>query len=140
MELGQGGLDECGGRADDGGDPHPEHRACAACGNRGHNAHHVAHAHAGGGGDDQGLEAGEGVLLLAVLLFNGQADHLREEADQDKTGADGKVDTGRDQDQNQQGNADGTAAGQSQGEQIAPQEAHDSGDQIQKQLGKIGND
>ena len=71
--LGQGGFHKRGGRAQQGRDPHPEHCACATGRHRRHNAHQIAHAHAGGRGNDEGLERRKTVPAL-VFLADGR-DH-----------------------------------------------------------------
>ena len=124
VQLGQGGFHECGGGADDGSDPHPEDRACAAGGDRRHDADHVAHANTGGSGDDESLETGEGAALSLFPPAEGQTEHFREASDQDKLGTDGKENTSRDQQEDQQGQADGAAAGQGDRHKIAPEEVN----------------
>jgi hypothetical protein len=54
-----------GHHAHDGGDPHPEHRAGAAHGDGVGHARDVARADGGGQGGAQGLELGNGMLILA---------------------------------------------------------------------------
>ena len=70
VALGQGALNEGGGRADEGQQPHPEHRAVAADDRGGDDGvghpGDVAGAHPGGGGDHQGLEGGSGQGLASV--------------------------------------------------------------------------
>ena len=127
--LGKGGLDKGGGCAQQGRDPHPEHRARTACGNSGHHAHQIAHAHAGGGGNDQGLERGKTVPALLFLTHGG--DHIPEQPHRQKTGAAGEPDARRKQQHHHKRDAD--AAAQRKDEQIAPQKAIDGFDKIYQQ-------
>ena len=117
--LGQRGLDKRGGSAQQGSDPHPEHRACTAGRNRRHHAHQVAHAHPGGGGHHQGLEGGKPLLVLVLFAHGG--DHIPEQSHRQQAGAQGEPDTGGEQQHDHQRDAD--AAAHWQREQIAPQQA-----------------
>ena len=110
--LGKGGFDKGGGRTQNGSDPHPEHRTGTACRNSGHHAHQIAHAHAGGGGNDQRLEGGKAVPALLFLAHGG--DHIPEQPHRQKTGAAGEPDARREQQHHHEGNAD--AAAQRDGE------------------------
>ena len=127
--LGKGGFDKGGGRTQNGSDPHPEHRTGTACRNSGHHAHQIAHAHAGGGGNDQRLEGGKAVPALLFLAHGG--DHIPEQPHRQKTGAAGEPDARREQQHHHEGNAD--AAAQRDGEQVAPQKAIDGFDKIYQQ-------
>ena len=128
--LGEGGLDERGGCAEKSGHPHPEHRARTAGGHSSHHAHQIAHAHPGGGGDDQGLERGK-PAGAGLLLFAHGGDHIPEQAHRQQPGAEGEPDACREQQHHHKGDAD--AAGNGQGEQIAPQKAIDRFDKIYQQ-------
>ena len=116
--LGQRGLDKRGGSAQQGSDPHPEHRACTAGRNRRHHAHQVAHAHPGGGGHHQGLEGGKPLVLV---LFAHGGDHIPEQPHRQQAGAQGEPDIGGEQQHDHRRDAD--AAAHWQREQIAPQQA-----------------
>ena len=129
VELCQGGLDEGGGGANEGGQPHPEHRSGAAGGDGRHHADEVAHAHPGGGGDDEGLPAGDGAAVSAAL-FRRHPQHFGKQADWQKAGAEREIDAGGDEQQYQQGKAHAPAAGQGQRDEITPQKSADGGDQV----------
>ena len=99
VALGQGALNEGGGCADEGQQPHPEHRAVAAdeCGGNdgiGHTGD-VAGAHPGGGGDHQSLEGGD--VLSVLLLLPQHPDGLREQTELHASGADGEVEPREDE-------------------------------------------
>ena len=104
--LRQSGLHKGGGSTQQGCDPHPEHRARAACRNSGYHAHKVAHAHPGGGGDDQCLEGGKPARSL--LFFAHCADHIPEQAHRQQPCAQGKADTGCKQQHHHKGDANAT--------------------------------
>ena len=125
IELGQRGLDESGGGADQGGDPHPEHSAGAAGGDCRHDANQIAHAHTGRGRYHQRLEGGEGAALCLGPLFQGGPQHIREHADGQEAGADREIDARREQQQHDQGKAQGAAAGKGQRDEVAPEKAVD---------------
>ena len=127
--LRQSGLHKGGGSAQQGSDPHPEHRARAARRNSGHHAHKVAHAHPGSGGDDQGLEGGKPARSL--LFFAHCADHIPEQPHRQQPCAQGKADTGCKQQHHHKGDAN--AACHRQGEKIAPQQAVECFNQINYQ-------
>ena len=101
--LRQSGLYKGGGSTQQGGDPHPEHRARTARRNSGHHAHKVARAHPGSGGDDQRLEGGKPARSL--LFFAHRADHIPEQAHRQQPGAQGKADTGCKQKHHHEGDA-----------------------------------
>ena len=101
--LRQSGLHKGGGSTQQGGDPHPEHRARTARRNSGHHAHKVAHAHPGGSGDDQCLEGGKPARSL--LFFAHRADHIPEQAHRQQPCAQGKADTGCKQQHHHKGDA-----------------------------------
>ena len=76
--LGQGGLYKGGGGPQQGRDPHPEDRSGTARRNRRHDAHQIAHAHAGGGGNDQRLEGGKAVPALLFLAAVNSSTTMKE--------------------------------------------------------------
>ena len=100
-----------------------------ACGDGSHHADEVAHAHPGGGGDDEGLPAGDGAAVDAAAL-GGHPQHFGEQADGQKPGADGEIDAGGDQKQHQQGKAHASSARKGNGDQIAPEKGAGSGDEV----------
>ena len=91
IDLGQGGLHKGGSAAQDGGDPHPEHGAVAAQADGGGDAHDVARAHPGGGGDHQGAKGGDASLGLRLLRDHPEG--LAQQADLDELGAEGEKQT-----------------------------------------------
>ena len=99
INLSQSTFHKGGGAAQQGGDPHPEHRAGAAQADGGGDAGDVAGTHAGGGGDHQGLEGGDAVLVLAGL--HDDADRFGQEPELDELGAHGKVDAASHQQDNE---------------------------------------
>ena len=122
VELRQDGLHEGRGGADEGDKPHPEHRARPAGGDGRHDADEVSHAHPGGGGDDQGLHAGDGVLVRAPFILQRDPDHFREKAEREAPRPYGQIDSRRNQDENQQGKPQRAAAGQRDFNQIPPEQ------------------
>ena len=96
IDLGQGGLDEGGGAADDGDEPHPEHRAVAADADGHGHADDVAGPHAGGGGHHQGLEGGDGPGPVRPLGHHPQG--LPEHPELDEAGAEGEIEPSGQQD------------------------------------------
>ena len=91
VDLGQGGLHKGGGAADDGDDPHPEHRAEAAGTDGGGDADDVARAHPGRGGYHQRLE-GRGRPGL-LRFFSHHTDGFQEHTELDEAGPEGEVQT-----------------------------------------------
>ena len=88
IDLGQGGLHKGGGAAQNGGDPHPEHRAVSAQADGSGDPDNVAGAHPGGGGDHQGAEGGN--ASLGFGLFRNHPEGLAQQANLDKLAAEGK--------------------------------------------------
>ena len=130
MELGQGGLNESGGRADQRRNPHPEHRPRPPGGNGCHHPDQVAHAHPGGGGNNEGLDAGDGAPLPVGPLFRRRPKHLREQPDGQHPGADGKKDARGDEQRNQQRYTQRPAPRQGDYKEVAPQQVVGGGDGI----------
>ena len=99
VALGQGALNEGGGRADEGQQPHPEHRAVAADDRGGDDGvghpGDVARAHPGGGGDHQSLEGGDVLAVLFLLPQHPQG--LGEQPELHPAGAHGEVDPRKNQ-------------------------------------------
>ena len=114
IELCKRCLNKCGGRSDDGGNPHPEHSARATGGYGGNHAHQIAHAHAGGGGYDQCLQNGQCAVLFIFLTQN-RSHHVAKEADRKHTGTDGEKDSRGNQKNHQNGQRKCSAAGQGDG-------------------------
>ena len=96
-QLRQRGLHEGSRAADEGDDPHPEHRARAAQGNGDSHAHHVACAHAGRCRDAESLECGDVLSALADRRFLHRAEHVRHHADLHYQGANAEVSSGCEQ-------------------------------------------
>ena len=63
IDLSQGGLRESRGGPEKGNDPHPEDRSCASCGDGRHHSYQIAHAYPGRCGDNEGLDAGDRLLI-----------------------------------------------------------------------------
>ena len=100
VDLGQGGLNEGGGAADDGDEPHPEHGPIAADADGHGNADDVAGSHAGGGGHHQGLEGGDRTGPVRALCHHPQG--LPEHPELDEAGAEGEVKSSGQQNDNEQ--------------------------------------
>ena len=124
--LGQGGLYKGGGGPQQGRDPHPEDRSGTARRNRRHDAHQIAHAHAGCRGDHEGLEGREAFPILVFLADGG--DHIPEQADRQQPGAQGEEHPRREQQHHHQ--RDPHAARDGQHEPIAPEKTVDHFDQM----------
>ena len=121
VELRQRRLDKGGGRAEQGDHPHPEHRACAARGDRRDHADQIAHADTAGGRNDQRLQAGNALALRTVFFLCRDAHHLREQPERQEPRAHGKINARRDQDDHQQGQAERAPARQRDRNKIPPQ-------------------
>ena len=100
VDLGQGGLDEGGGAADDGNEPHPEHGPVAADADGHGHADDVAGSHAGGGRHHQGLEGGDRTGPVRALCHHPQG--LPEHPELDEAGAEGEVKSSGQQNDNEQ--------------------------------------
>ena len=133
VELGQHRLDERGGRPDQRREPHPEHRPRAAGGYGRHHADQVAHAHPGGGGHDEGLDAGDGRAVFGAF-FRRHPEHLREHTDGEEPGPDGEINSSGDEHQHQQGNPQRPASRQGDGKQVAPEQVVCGGDGVYNEL------
>ena len=90
-----------GGGAGQSGYPHPENSTCTAHGNGGDHTGQIAHADTGRSGNDQSLQAGKAVFVVACLFFQCHTQHFREQANLQETAADSEIDAGRHQNQNQ---------------------------------------
>ena len=101
VDLRERGLDESGGGAEQGCDPHPEYSACAARGDGSDDSDQIPHADARGGRYHQSLEGGEAAFF--ALFLRQCADHIREKADGQKPCPKRKVDSGRNQKYHEQG-------------------------------------
>ena len=121
IQLGKRRLDVGRRSADQRHHPHPEPSARAAGGDPRDDAAQVAHAHARGGGDDQGLHAGDRLAVL-LALFKRDAHHLRQHAQAHEARAQGEVNARGHQKQNDQRKAQAAAARQRNGDEIAPHE------------------
>ena len=139
VQVGQRGLDERGGRAEQRRHPHPEHRARAAGGDRRDDADQIAHAHARGGGDDERLHAGEGGMA-ARPLFHGNPRHCGQQAHGQKARAEGEVCAGGHQQHDQQRKAQRAAARQGERDEIVPQQGVDGADQLDKYQNRRAQD
>ena len=101
VDLRQGGLHEGRRCAEEGDDPHPEHRAGAAEGDGRRHAHDVAGAHASGQGDAERLERRD--ALRALLLGEEGLEHQLEPADLHEPRPEREIQPGGDQQHDQPG-------------------------------------
>ena len=109
IHLGQRGLDEGGGPAQDGGDPHPKHGAVTAHTDGGGDADDVAGTHPGSGGDHQCAEGGDAPLGLG--LFRHHPEGLAQQADLHELAAEGEEKAGTDQQKGDPGHVQDPADG-----------------------------
>src|SRR5699024_5143564 len=126
MQLGQGGLRKGSGGAQKGDDPHPENSSRASGGDGGHHAHQISHTHPGGGGNNQSLNAGDGVLIGNILFFHGDPQHFRKHAEGKEAGPDGEINAGGNQYDYQERKPQRAAPGQGDGDNISPQKIIES--------------
>ncbi len=96
-QLRQRGFHEGSRAADEGDDPHPEHRARATQGDGDSHAHHVACTHAGRCRDAESLERGDVLSALADRRFLHRAEHVRHHPDLHHQGANAEVGAGCEQ-------------------------------------------
>ena len=90
VHLRQGTFHKRRGRPQKRHRPHPEHRAWAAERDGGGHTRNVAHAHAAGQGNHQGLEGGHASVRAFTVLD--LLDHVRDAADLQELGHEGEVD------------------------------------------------
>ena len=90
VHLGQGTFEETAGHADQGSDPHPEHRARAAQGHGNADPGDVTGAHAASQAQHQGLEGAQ-LACLATQRFLEHGEHVAEMAELYEPRTDGEV-------------------------------------------------
>ena len=115
--LSQGSFYKGSRSTQKGSHPHPEYGTGTTQGDSGNYAYQVSHTYPGGGGDDERLERGKAVRCLFFLLQGFH--HVGEQAKRKQPGADGKVDSGRNEQQKHQGDAH-RASHDRKGKQITP--------------------
>ncbi|MDR6356376.1 hypothetical protein Q3H58_003047 [Pseudomonas psychrotolerans] len=90
VDLRQGALEEAAGHADQGGHPHPEHRAGATQGHGQAHAGDVAGTHAAGQAEHQRLEGAQAVTAVAQGFLE-HGEHVPEMADLHEPRAQGEI-------------------------------------------------
>lgn len=101
VDLSQCALCKSSGGAKQSKKPHPEYRTGTAGRNSSDNADQIAHADTGGSGNNESLKSGNTARLRMFVFLHGDLDHMRKLADQDKPGADCKIDPCRNQKKHQ---------------------------------------
>ena len=101
VDLSQCALCKSSGGAKQSKKPHPEYRTGTAGRNSSDNPDQIAHADTGGSGNNESLKSGNTARLRMFVFLHGDLDHMRKLADQDKPGADCKIDPCRNQKKHQ---------------------------------------
>ena len=99
VDLRERALDEAGGAADEGDEPHPEDRAGPTRDDCDGDARDVADAHARGGAHAERLERADGMSLgLLADALREEPQHLWQHPDLDKARGKGEIEPARDED------------------------------------------